>query len=68
VTQKKKPVFTVPVAHGLHEIQSETEGIVATPRWITSLACLAYSDLLASGMGSGSVARLRRDLIYWNVF
>jgi ribosomal RNA-processing protein 9 len=50
ITSKKKPVCTVAVAHGLNEHQSETEGVVATPRWITSLACLPYSDLLISGV------------------
>jgi ribosomal RNA-processing protein 9 len=30
-------------------VHSATEGIVATPRWITALACVPYSDLLASG-------------------
>jgi ribosomal RNA-processing protein 9 len=46
---KKKPVYIVPVAHGLDEHHSETEGIVSRPRWITSLACLQFSDLIASG-------------------
>lgn len=55
ITQKKKPVCAVAVAHGLHEHHSETEGVVATPRWITSLACLPYSDLIASGSWEGSI-------------
>ena len=38
------------VAHGLHEVHSETEGIIRTPRWITALASLRYSDLFMSGM------------------
>lgn len=48
-------MFTQPLAHGLHEVHSETEGIVSTPRWITSLACLRYGDVLASGSWSGEV-------------
>ena len=48
-TQKKKPQFTQSLAHGLHEVQSETEGVISTARWITSVACLRYADLVASG-------------------
>ncbi|KAI5121593.1 hypothetical protein M0805_009464 [Coniferiporia weirii] len=54
-TAKKKPVFTQPLAHGLHEILSETEGIVSTPRWITSLACLRYGNVIASGSWSSDI-------------
>jgi ribosomal RNA-processing protein 9 len=43
-------VFTQPLAHGLNEAHSETEGIIKTPRYITALACLRYSDLFASGI------------------
>ena len=28
---------------------SETEGVIRTPRWITALGTLRYSDLFASG-------------------
>jgi len=48
-TQKKKPIFTYPLAHGLHQVQSSTEGLLESPRWITALAALAYSDLFVSG-------------------
>ena len=48
-TLKKKPVFTQPVAHGFNEVISETEGVIRTPRWVTALASLRYSDLLVSG-------------------
>ena len=54
-TGKKKAVFTQALAHGLHETHSSTEGIVRTPRWITSLACLRYGDLLASGSYSSDI-------------
>ena len=60
-TQKKKPIFTQPLAHGLHETPSETEGVVQTPRWITALACLHYSDLIASGTSS------RRSFILFHI-
>jgi ribosomal RNA-processing protein 9 len=48
-TQRKKPIFTHAVAHGFTETISETEGVIRTPRWITSLGTLRYSDLFASG-------------------
>ncbi|KAL5478315.1 RRP9 [Sanghuangporus weigelae] len=54
-TAKKKPVFTQALAHGMHEVYSETEGIVSTPRWITALSCLRYGDVLASGSWSGDI-------------
>ncbi|THH03256.1 hypothetical protein EW145_g6405 [Phellinidium pouzarii] len=52
---KKKPVYTQALAHGLHEMVSETEGVVSTPRWITSLACLRYGDVIASGSWSSEI-------------
>ena len=48
-------MFTQPLAHGLHEVHSSTEGIVRTPRWITSLACLRYGDVIASGSWSSEI-------------
>ena len=48
-TGKKKPIFNYPLAHGVHIHESETEGQVKVPRWVTSLASLRYSDLFASG-------------------
>ncbi|KZO89643.1 WD40 repeat-like protein, partial [Calocera viscosa TUFC12733] len=54
-TTKKKPLFRMPIAHGLNEIVSETEGPIRTPRWITSLAALRYSDLFASGSWDGRI-------------
>ena len=48
-TEKKKPIFNYPLAHGVHIHESETEGQVKVPRWVTSLASLRYSDLFASG-------------------
>ena len=52
---KKKPIFTAPVAHGYHRVETETEGPVQTPRWITSLACLPYGDIFASGSWDGRI-------------
>lgn len=52
---KKKPIFSVPVAHGFQTTLSETEGEIRTPRWITSLAALPYSDLFVSGSWDGEV-------------
>ncbi|KAH6910783.1 Rnu3ip2 protein [Coprinopsis sp. MPI-PUGE-AT-0042] len=54
-TQKKKPVFTQPVAHGFSETLSATEGLLKSPRWITSLASLRYSDMFASGSYEGNL-------------
>lgn len=48
-TQRKKPIFTQPLAHGFNEVHSETEGTIRTPHWITALASLRYSDMIASG-------------------
>jgi hypothetical protein len=48
-TQRKKAIFTHAVAHGFNETVSETEGLIRTPRWITALGTLRYSDLFASG-------------------
>ncbi|THU98464.1 WD40 repeat-like protein [Dendrothele bispora CBS 962.96] len=60
-TSKKKPVFTQGVAHGLHEVPSETSGVIQTPRWITSIASLRYSDLFASGSWEGSIRLWQLD-------
>lgn len=37
------------------EHHSDTEGTVSNPRWIVSLACLPYSDIIASGSWDGSI-------------
>ena len=50
-TQKKKPVYVQALAHGLHETVSEERGTVRSPRWITAIGSLHYSDLFASGKG-----------------
>lgn len=50
-TQRKKPVFTQALAHGMDLSQVDVEDIetVRKPRWIIALASLRYSDLFASG-------------------
>uniref|UniRef100_A0A8D8V4Z4 U3 small nucleolar RNA-interacting protein 2 n=1 Tax=Cacopsylla melanoneura TaxID=428564 RepID=A0A8D8V4Z4_9HEMI len=45
---KKVPTHTIPVAHGYDSSSTE-------PNWITSVACLPNSDLVASGSYDGSV-------------
>ena len=62
---KKKPIFTVPLAHGLElpmkpeEASAETEPDARVPerqpRWITALATIPYSDLILSGSWDGRV-------------
>ncbi|KAK9703116.1 pre-rRNA processing protein [Basidiobolus ranarum] len=47
-TTKKKAIFTLPVAHGIDELSQ-------TPRWITSIASLKYSDVFATGSWDGQI-------------
>ncbi|KAK9765008.1 pre-rRNA processing protein [Basidiobolus ranarum] len=47
-TTKKKPIFTLPTAHGIDELSQ-------TPRWITSIASLKYSDVFATGSWDGHI-------------
>lgn len=49
-SQRRKPVFKQSLAHGLNEVVSETAGVIQTPRWITAVSALRYSDIFASGM------------------
>ncbi|WFD08621.1 pre-rRNA processing protein [Malassezia vespertilionis] len=52
---KKKPVFTMPLAHG-YEVHTDDDGVSKTlPRYITSLSCLPYGDVFASGSWDGSI-------------
>ncbi|MCJ1313937.1 pre-rRNA processing protein [Agyrium rufum] len=64
--QKKKPVFTVPQAHGLDPLprpedispeevpkQEDVMHVTPQPRWITALATVPYSDLVISGSWDG---------------
>ncbi|EAU84125.2 Rnu3ip2 protein [Coprinopsis cinerea okayama7 len=60
-TQKKKPIFTQPVAHGFHETHSSTEGLLKSPRWITALGTLRYSDLFFSGSWEGNLRIWKLD-------
>lgn len=64
---KKKPIFTVPLAHGLDpalkpeeasaEVEPEKRAVSTgrQPRWITALATVPYSDLVVSGSWDGHV-------------
>jgi len=63
--QKKKPVFTIPLAHGLdpalkpEEVSADLVPNVKIPerqpRWITALATIPLSDLVISGSWDGYV-------------
>jgi hypothetical protein len=46
-TGKKKPIFTLPLAHGIVDLTEDSE--IKGARWITSLAALRGTDLFASG-------------------
>ncbi|CAE6461084.1 unnamed protein product [Rhizoctonia solani] len=61
-TSKKKPVFTQSLAHGMHEHVSESEGTIATPRWITALGAVRYGDLFASGSWDGMIRLWKLDI------
>ncbi|KAF9177443.1 pre-rRNA processing protein [Haplosporangium sp. Z 767] len=61
-TNKKKAVFSMPLAHGYHTQpldhsngEAKPSGGVETPYWITSLASLRYSDMFISGSWDGTV-------------
>ncbi|KAI0705649.1 WD40 repeat-like protein [Earliella scabrosa] len=62
-TQRKKPVFTQALAHGIDLSQVEAEDIetVRKPRWITALGSLRYSDLFASGSWDGEIRLWKLD-------
>ena len=64
--QKKKPIFTILLAHGLdpplkpEEVFSEDcpdQKVPGEPqpRWITALAAVSYSDLIVSGSWDGAI-------------
>ena len=62
---KKKPIFTIPLAHGLDppmqpeeasaEAQPDAMVPERQPRWITALATIPYSDVVLSGSWDGQV-------------
>ncbi|KAF8964820.1 WD40 repeat-like protein [Flammula alnicola] len=60
-TLKKKPIFTQALAHGFNEVLSESEGVIKTPRWITALASLRYTDLIVSGSWEGDIRMWKLD-------
>jgi len=63
--QKKKPVFTIPLAHGLDPAMDPEEYSAnlhpsskvpeRQPRWITALATVPLSDLIVSGSWDGDI-------------
>jgi len=70
IMHKKKPIYTLPLAHGMdppltpEEASAETHpdlGIVPAPqpRWITALATIPYSDVILSGSWDGHVRAWR---------
>ncbi|KAJ7594357.1 WD40-repeat-containing domain protein [Mycena floridula] len=60
-TQKKKPVFTFPLAHGMDTVELEVGGTVQKPRWVIAVASLRYSDLFASGSWDGQIRMWKID-------
>lgn len=59
---KKKAVFSMPLAHGFHTQgldysngEAVPSGGVETPYWVTSLASLRYSDMFVSGSWDGTI-------------
>ncbi|CEG63579.1 pre-rRNA processing protein [Rhizopus azygosporus] len=52
---RKKPVYSKPLAHGINLTVSDSEGEIKQPYWITAVACLRYSDLFFSGSWDGFV-------------
>ncbi len=62
---KKKPIFTIPLAHGLDPLMTPEEASAEAepdarvperqPRWITALATVPYSDVVLSGSWDGQV-------------
>jgi ribosomal RNA-processing protein 9 len=67
---KKKPIFTLPLAHGLdpplepEDVSAETHpdsSVVPEPqpRWITALTTIPYSDVILSGSWDGQVRAWR---------
>jgi len=67
-SQRRKPIFKQALAHGLNEVHSETEGIIQTPRWITALSALRYSDIFASGVFSGLSLRHSSLINFWSPY
>jgi ribosomal RNA-processing protein 9 len=70
VIHKKKPVFTLPLAHGIDPALTTEEASAETnpelrivpapqPRWITALATIPYSDVILSGSWDGQVRAWR---------
>jgi ribosomal RNA-processing protein 9 len=56
---RKKPIFTIPLAHGTdefpHDPDEEVEYGRPQARWITALAAVPYGDLILSGSWDGVI-------------
>jgi ribosomal RNA-processing protein 9 len=70
VAHKKKPLFTLPLCHGVDpalrpdeysaEANPDPEVVPSpSPRWITALATIPYSDVILSGSWDGCVRAWR---------
>lgn len=70
VVHKKKPLFTVSLAHGIEPAMEKDEASAEvhpdeknvpepSPRWITALATVPYSDVVLSGSWDGEVRAWR---------
>lgn len=66
VTHKKKPIFTLPLAHGINDPMKPEEFSAESnpdpslvpapqPRWITALTTIPYSDVILSGSWDGHI-------------
>ncbi|KAH0543513.1 hypothetical protein FGG08_002181 [Glutinoglossum americanum] len=66
VIHKKKPIFTIPLAHGLSPPLDPAEASAEQdpdprsvtppqPRWITAIATIPYSDVILSGSWDGNI-------------
>ncbi|KAJ7671117.1 hypothetical protein B0H14DRAFT_3538274 [Mycena olivaceomarginata] len=54
-------IFFPALSHGVNEVTSATEGIIQTPRWVTAVTSLRYSDLIASGSWEGHIRIWKLD-------
>ncbi|KAK2630039.1 hypothetical protein QTJ16_000859 [Diplocarpon rosae] len=69
VAHKKKPLFVLPLCHGsdpvpkMEDVSAETHPTEVvpepTPRWITALATIPYSDVILTGSWDGEVRAWR---------
>ncbi|KAH8914809.1 WD40 repeat-like protein [Atractiella rhizophila] len=58
---RKKPIFSHALAHGVEESVAEDGSVSKNPRWITSIACLKYGDVFATGSWDGHIRLWRLE-------